>query len=125
MGHRPEAGIYPFTVDVSKDREANITSRTFYFERVPFEHVLVSIQREITPGNLVIVTGRVKTLTDEDTRLMIMGINKRTEAYFAILPTEDSLVIFFSPLEKMGYLSGRGLYVYSARLTVREIPISP
>jgi hypothetical protein len=54
---------------------------------------------------------------------MIMQINKRTEAYFAILPTEDSLVIFFSPMEKLDYLSGRGLYVHSARLTVREIPI--
>jgi membrane-bound metal-dependent hydrolase YbcI (DUF457 family) len=123
VGHRPEAGIYPFKIDVIKDMEANITSRTFYFERVPFDHILVSIKRKITPGNLVIVTGRVKTLTDEDTRLMIMGINKRTEAYFAILPTEDSLVIFFSPLEKLEYLRGMGLYVHSARLTVREIPL--
>ncbi len=55
---------------------------------------------------------------------MIMQINRRTEAYFAILPTEDSLVIFFCPLDKLGYLSGRGLFVHSARLTVREMPIS-
>lgn len=40
-----------------------------------------------------------------------------------ILPTEESLVIFFSPLEKLNYLSGKGLFVHSARLTVREIPI--
>lgn len=120
VGHRPEAGIYPFKVDVRKDREANITSRTFYFERVPFDYILISIKRNVRPGNLVIVTGRVKALTDGDIRLMIMRINKRTEAYFAILPTEDSLVIFFSPLEKLDYLSGRGLYVHSAKLTVRD-----
>lgn len=124
IGQRPEAGIYPFEVEVIKNGEANITSRTFYFERVPFDYVLTSIKREVKPGNLVIVTGRVKAVTDEDTRLMIMQINKRTEAYFAILPTEDSLVIFFSPLEKLNYLSGKGLYVHSARLTVREIPVA-
>jgi hypothetical protein len=42
-----EAWIYPLKVDVIKDKEANITTGTLYYERVPFDYILVSIKRKV------------------------------------------------------------------------------
>jgi inner membrane protein len=123
VGRKPGMGIYPMGVEIIEGRRATIVSKTLYFEWVPVVHILSKIKREARPGNLVVITGEMKVQSGGNVGRMIMKLNKRTEAYPTIMTRGGSLVFFFSPLEKLDHLTGEGIFVYSARLTLREIPL--
>jgi len=125
VGRRSGAGIYSLGVKVLRDRQGGATSKTAYFEHVPLEFLLSEIKRG-TDGGIVIITGEIKTQREKEKELsrVLLRLNRRTEAHPTVSLKDDTMTLFFTPVEKLEHFIGRGVYVYSARLTIREIPVA-
>lgn len=123
VGRRPGTGIYSLGVKVLGDRHSATTSKTAYFEHVPLGFLLSEIKRD-TGGGIVVLTGEIKTQREKEKELsrVLLRLNRRTEALPTVSLEDDTIVLFFTPLEKLEHFLARGVYVYSARLTIREIP---
>lgn len=124
VGRGSGAGIYPRGIKVIRGGRFSTVSRTLYFEYVPLEFLLSEMEKS-AGGGIVVVTGEIKTNREKESDLgrVLLRLNSRTEAYPTVALREDTMVLFFAPMEKLEHFIGRGVYVYSARLTVREVPI--
>ena len=120
VGRQPGAGIYPTRVEAVKGVRGGAESRTVYFEYVPLEYVLSEVKRGAGRG-IVVLTGEMEIRGGEDHRWVLLRLNRRSEAYPTVSLRGGTMSLFYTPLDKLDHFVGRGVYVYSARLTVREI----